>query len=90
MSNILFCQGYATKYVIMNGIKKLKKLGRNALNVCWKPGIFSKFKMYEIAFLLAIIINLAFATFYGRYYSKIKMVAMSCKVLPSQIKAIYN
>jgi hypothetical protein len=26
MSNILFCHGYATKYVIMNGIKKLKKL----------------------------------------------------------------
>jgi hypothetical protein len=26
MSNILFCHGYATKYVILNGIKKLKKL----------------------------------------------------------------
>jgi hypothetical protein len=26
MSNILFCHGYATKYVIMNGIQKLKKL----------------------------------------------------------------
>jgi hypothetical protein len=26
MSNILFCHGYTTKYVIMNGIKKLKKL----------------------------------------------------------------
>jgi hypothetical protein len=27
MSNILFCHGYkVTKYVIMNGIKKLKKL----------------------------------------------------------------
>jgi hypothetical protein len=26
MSNILFCHGYATKYVIMNGIKKLKSL----------------------------------------------------------------
>jgi hypothetical protein len=26
MSNILFFHGYATKYVIMNGIKKLKKL----------------------------------------------------------------
>jgi hypothetical protein len=25
MSNILFCHGYNTKYVIMNGIKKLKK-----------------------------------------------------------------
>jgi hypothetical protein len=25
MSNILFCHGYDTKYVIMNGIKKLKK-----------------------------------------------------------------
>jgi hypothetical protein len=25
MSYILFCHGYATKYVIMNGIKKLKK-----------------------------------------------------------------
>jgi hypothetical protein len=26
MSNILLCHGYARKYVIMNGIKKLKKL----------------------------------------------------------------
>jgi hypothetical protein len=26
MSNILFCHGYATKYVIINGTKKLKKL----------------------------------------------------------------
>jgi hypothetical protein len=26
MSNILFCHGYATKYVIMSGIKSLKSL----------------------------------------------------------------
>jgi hypothetical protein len=26
MSNFLFCHGYTTKYVIMRGIKKLKKL----------------------------------------------------------------
>jgi hypothetical protein len=26
MSNTLFCHGYTTKYVIINGIKKLKKL----------------------------------------------------------------
>jgi hypothetical protein len=26
MSNIVFCHGYTTKYVIMNRIKKLKKL----------------------------------------------------------------
>jgi hypothetical protein len=26
MSNILFCHGYNTKYVIKNGLRKLKKL----------------------------------------------------------------
>jgi hypothetical protein len=31
MSNILFCQGYTTKYVIMNGIKSLF-----TLTIAWK------------------------------------------------------
>jgi hypothetical protein len=40
MSNILFCHGYTTKYVIMSGIKKLKKL---TLTFAWgiaRLGIF--------------------------------------------------
>jgi hypothetical protein len=32
MSNILFCHGYATKYFIMNGIKKSLK----SLTIAWR------------------------------------------------------
>jgi hypothetical protein len=39
MSYILFCHGYTTKYVIMNGIKKLKKL-INTNNCMWNCKIF--------------------------------------------------
>jgi hypothetical protein len=33
MSNILFCNGYTTKYVIINGIKSLKSLF--TLTIAW-------------------------------------------------------
>jgi hypothetical protein len=34
MSNILFCNGYATKYVTMNGIKSLKSIF--TLTIAWR------------------------------------------------------
>jgi hypothetical protein len=49
MSNILFCDGYTTKYVIMNGIKKLNYtnncMGNCKISKKGDTGIKSDFRL---------------------------------------------